>query len=159
MGANSSSAGAKPVAPSIFSKDLRITGDLTSDGEIHVDGGVVGDIRAKVLLVGESADIKGEIIADTITVHGRITGQIKARSVHLAKSAKMMGDVLHEDLSIEAGAFLEGHCRRLDSAGKEQVAGKDLDAAGAKGTLSLAPVGKAPQALFKRDDDKKITVA
>ena len=159
MGSNSSSAAAKPMAPSIFSKDLRITGDLNSDGEIHVDGAVVGDIRTKVLLVGESADIKGEIIADTVTVHGRITGLIKSRSVHLAKTAKMLGDILHEDLSIEAGAFLEGHCRRLDAVAKDQITGKDQEAANAKGAVSLAPVGKPPQPLFKRDDEKKITVA
>ena len=155
MGSNSS-ATVKPVAPSLFSKDLRITGDLNSDGEIHVDGGLVGGIRAKILLVGESADIKGEIIADTVTVHGRITGLIKARSVHLSKSAKMIGDVLHEDLSIEAGAFLEGHCRRLDQVARDQVAGKDVDMG--KSAVSLAPIGKAPQPLFKRDDEKK-TVA
>jgi len=155
MGANSS-ATVKPAAPSLFSKDLRITGDLNSDGEIHVDGGVVGDIRTKTLLVGESADIKGEVVADTVTVHGRITGLIKARSVHLAKTAKMIGDVLHEDLSIEAGAFLEGHCRLLDQAARDQVAGKDLDS---KASVSLGPVGgKAPQPLFKREDEKK-TVA
>ncbi|MCG8510983.1 MAG: polymer-forming cytoskeletal protein, partial [Rhodospirillales bacterium] len=74
---------------------------------------VEGDIRSKVLLVGEPASIKGEIIAETIEVFGTINGQIKAESVTLAKTAHVVGDILHENLAIEKGAFLEGHCKRM----------------------------------------------
>ncbi len=103
----------KPAAPSLISGDLKIVGDLNSDGEIQVDGTIEGDIRTKSLLVGETADIKGEIVADTVRVHGRINGQIKARAVLLSKTAHVVGDIMHEDLAIETGAFLEGHCKRM----------------------------------------------
>jgi cytoskeletal protein CcmA (bactofilin family) len=103
----------KSTPPSIISADLRIVGDLSSDGEIQVDGAVDGDIRTKSLLVGQTAQIKGEIVADSVHVHGTVNGQIKSRSVNLAKTAHVVGDVLHEDLAIETGAFLEGHCKRL----------------------------------------------
>ncbi len=124
----------KPAAPSIVSVDMRMIGDLNSQGEVQVDGAIEGDIRAKSLLVGETADIRGEILADTVVVHGRITGQIKARSVHLAKKAHVVGDILHEDLSIETGAYLEGHCKRLP-AKKEAEAGA---------LVKEATPGKAP---------------
>lgn len=104
---------AKPAVPSIISADLEMTGDLNSEGEIHVDGAIIGDIRTKVLLIGKTANIKGEIFADTVQVHGNVNGQIKARSVVLAKTAHVIGDILHEDLSIETGAFLEGLCKRI----------------------------------------------
>jgi len=103
----------KSSPPSIISSDLRIVGDLSSDGEIQIDGAIDGDIRTQVLLVGETADIKGEIVADSVVVHGTISGQIKSRSVILAKTAHVVGDILHEDLKIETGAFLEGHCKRM----------------------------------------------
>jgi len=103
----------KSMPPSIIGADLRIVGDLSSDGEIQVDGAVDGDIRTNSLLVGETAKIKGEIVADSVHVHGTVNGQIKARAVNLAKTARVVGDVLHEDLAIETGAFLEGHCKRL----------------------------------------------
>ena len=45
--------------PSIISSDLQIVGDLESAGEVQIDGEVSGDIRARVLLVGESATITG----------------------------------------------------------------------------------------------------
>jgi len=113
---------AKPSPPSLISKDLRIVGDLRSDGEIQIDGSVDGDIRSNTLLIGESAHIKGEITADTVIIHGTINGQIKARTVKLAKTAHMVGDILHEDLAIETGAFLEGHCKRIQEKPAEKPA-------------------------------------
>ena len=104
----------EPVAPpSIISRDLKIVGDLLSEGEIQIDGQVNGDIRTKVLVVGETAHVKGEIVAETVKVLGHIDGQIKAKAVKLAVTAHVVGDILHEDLSIETGAFLEGHCKRM----------------------------------------------
>lgn len=106
--------GRKSRPPSVISEDLKIIGDLTSDGEIHIDGTIDGDIRTNILLVGETAKIKGEIIADTIRVHGTINGQIRAKNVNLANTARVTGDILHENLSIDTGAFLEGLCKRIE---------------------------------------------
>lgn len=103
----------KSSPPSILSADLKIVGDLHSEGEIQIDGTIEGDIRTNTLLVGETANIKGEIVADVVNVHGSISGQIKSREVNLAKTAHVVGDILHENLAIETGAFLEGHCKRM----------------------------------------------
>lgn len=104
---------APPAPPSIISRDLNIVGDLLSEGEIQIDGTVNGDIRTRVLIVGESAKVFGEIIAETVRILGSVDGQIKAKVVKLAQTAHVVGDILHEDLSIETGAFLEGHCKRM----------------------------------------------
>lgn len=109
-------AATERTVPSIVSSDLKIIGDLNSTGEVQIDGQVSGDIRAKVLLVGESAQIDGEILADTVRVHGRVNGQIKAKFVNLAKTAHVVGDILHENLSIQEGAFLEGHIMHMSEA-------------------------------------------
>ena len=104
---------ATPAPPSIISADLKIVGDLHSEGEIQIDGAVEGDIRTDALLIGEQASIRGEIIAESIIIHGTINGEIKAKSVRLAKTAHVVGDIVHQDLSIEKGAFMEGHCKRF----------------------------------------------
>jgi len=101
------------AVPSIISADLKIIGDLSSNGEIQVDGEISGDIRSKILLVGEGASITGEIRAETVRVHGHVNGQIKATYVNLAKTAHVVGDILHENLSIQEGAFLEGHITHM----------------------------------------------
>jgi len=104
----------KPAPPSLISRDLKVIGNLKSEGEVQIDGSVEGDVGSKTLLIGESAHIKGEVVADSVVVQGTVKGQIKARSVKLAKSAHVVGDIMHQDLSIETGAFLEGHCRRIE---------------------------------------------
>ena len=77
----------EPGPPSILSKNLKVTGNLDSIDEIQIDGQLIGDVTANVLIVGESADINGEVTADTLRVHGKVTGQIRAKSVSLAKTA------------------------------------------------------------------------
>lgn len=161
----------KSSPPSIISADLKIVGDLNSDGEIQIDGSIDGDIRTKSLLVGETASITGEIVADSVHVHGTINGQIKSRSVTLAKTAHVVGDVLHEDLAIETGAFLEGHCKRLPdkkAAADEKlnVLNKD-DAARRLGVKSDKPAQAAAQSkgsatgtvTAKEEDDANAVAA
>jgi cytoskeletal protein CcmA (bactofilin family) len=152
----------KSTPPSIISADLRIVGDLSSDGEIQVDGAVDGDIRTKSLLVGETAQIKGEIVADTVHVHGTVNGQIKSRSVNLAKTARVIGDVLHEDLAIETGAFLEGHCKRLPekqeaAEGRVNVVGEGGNriADRLRGAVAGPSKGSVATPVGIREGDKK----
>ncbi len=106
--------------PSIISANLHIVGNLKTEGEIQIDGLVDGDISGQKLTVGADATVNGEIVADEVLVRGAVNGRIRARSVQLAKSAKVMGDILHEILAVEAGAHLEGNCRRGD---KSELAG------------------------------------
>jgi cytoskeletal protein CcmA (bactofilin family) len=106
----------KNAAPSLVSADLEVVGNLTTDGELHIDGTVEGEINCNRLTVGKTALLAGKITADEIEVHGRVEGSIHAGSVHLTKTAEIVGDIWHDSLSIDAGAFLDGHCRRNDSA-------------------------------------------
>lgn len=101
------------AVPSIVSANLAIEGNMTSTGEIQIDGSVNGDIRCKALIVGVKGSVNGEVVAQTVRLHGAIKGMVRAKSVFLASTARMAGDVEHESLAIEPGAYLEGHCRRL----------------------------------------------
>ena len=104
----------KTNPPSVVSCDLSMTGDIVSTGEIHVDGRVRGDIRCRTLVVGVNAEIVGSVQADFVKIYGCLEGQVYARSVFLSGSARVTGDITHESLEMEAGAFLDGHCRHTD---------------------------------------------
>ena len=110
--------------PSIISSDLKVVGDLESDGDLQIDGQVEGDVRSKNVIIGESAEIKGQISADTVRVCGRVDGEVRADKVVLMKSAQVTGDIVHKSLSIEAGSSFEGNCRRME-AGTGKAAGSD----------------------------------
>ena len=101
----------KSSVPSIISADLRITGNLESDGDIQIDGTVDGDIRSGRITVSETAVVKGALEAETVRIAGKVTGQIKARQVTLLKSAKVVADVMQESIAVEPGASFEGNCR------------------------------------------------
>ncbi|MSO55042.1 MAG: polymer-forming cytoskeletal protein [Rhodospirillales bacterium] len=130
----------KNSVPSILSADLKIVGDVISEGEIHVEGSVDGDVRTTRLMVGENAVIRGEIEAEDVLVHGTVTGHIKAKSVELTRTARVSGDIIHAELAIERGAFLEGHCKRL----VEETESKDVEPTRLNlvkdGTLGTVPV-------------------
>lgn len=110
-----------PATPSLMAADLNFIGDLISTGEVQIDGNVTGDIRADTLIIGATGNINGEITANKVRIHGKTNGQINAKSVSLAKTAYVLGDILHEDLSIEQGAYLEGHCRRVDANAEKNI--------------------------------------
>lgn len=136
----------KQAPPSIVSTDLRIIGDLSSEGEVQIDGTVNGDIKTSSLLIGKTAVIKGEIVADAVRILGQVNGQIKARKVVLSKTAHVVGDILHEDLSIETGAFLEGHCKRMAET-KEDAAESRVNVVVKDGPKGSSPAATKPGAV------------
>lgn len=100
--------------PSLISADMVIHGNISTTGEVQLDGALEGDLKAGSLIVGEKATVKGEIVCDNIMVRGSVTGGIRAKQVALAATAHIEGDILHSALSIESGAHFEGNCRHSD---------------------------------------------
>lgn len=108
--------------PSIISADVVLRGNITSAGEIQLDGTLDGDVKASMLIVGERAAVKGEIVCEAVTVRGRVEGSIRAKTVSLAATAHVLGDILHSSLSVEAGAHFEGNARHSDDPLAEAAA-------------------------------------
>src|SRR5690606_5158548 len=89
-------------------------GNLISDGYIDINGQVEGNVKCLALTVREHGLIKGDVIAEMVTVQGEICGLIKARHVHLANNSRVRGVIMHESLTIEDGAFIDGQCKRTE---------------------------------------------
>jgi cytoskeletal protein CcmA (bactofilin family) len=113
-------ASAQPIADfaapqartaSVISKALKITGQLESTEDIQVDGEVDGDVRGHAVKIGSNAKVKGSVYGEEVELSGTIEGKIEAKKVVLTSTAHMSGDVIHQDIKIEFGAFIDGHCR------------------------------------------------
>lgn len=103
-------------APSILGADLTITGDLTTEGEIHIDGTVNGNISADKLTVGEHAHVVGDIRTREIIIQGEVRGLINSDIVQLSQTAKVRGNIVwHNTLGIETGAHFDGQCKHADT--------------------------------------------
>ncbi|MEZ5674409.1 protein CcmA, bactofilin family [Thalassovita litoralis] len=125
----------KPKPPaSILSSDLTIIGNLKTTGDIQVEGAVEGDIRAHLLTVGETATIKGEVVADDVVVNGRVVGRVRGLKVRLTSTARVEGDIIHKTIAIESGAHFEGSVQRQDDP---------LSTKGAAPKAPAAPAGDA----------------
>ena len=104
---------AKPPA-SVLSSDLHVTGNMKTTGDVQVEGTVEGDIRAHLLTIGETATIKGEVVADDVAITGRIVGRVRGLKVRLTSTARVEGDIIHKTIAIESGAHFEGSVQRQD---------------------------------------------
>lgn len=134
----------KPVSqrasPSIIGSNCSLAGDIASDGEVHVDGHVVGDVRCVTLVIGEGGGVTGEINAETVRVLGAVTGQITASAVELAKTARILGDITHDSLAVEAGAYVEGRFNRLQP---DRPAGTDSSLVKVSGKTEMATAAES----------------
>ncbi len=101
-------------SPSVLSADLTVVGNVRTTGDIQIEGTVEGDIRAHLLTVGETATIRGEIVADDIVVNGRVVGRVRGLKVRLTSTARVEGDIIHKTIAIESGAHFEGSVQRQE---------------------------------------------
>jgi cytoskeletal protein CcmA (bactofilin family) len=104
---------ARSPLPSIIGADLRIVGDLSCNGDVHVSGWVQGDIMGRKVTIEQHATILGNLQADAIRIRGLVNGDVRADVVVLESSSRMTGNIIHRTLAIEEGAYLEGSCRPL----------------------------------------------
>jgi cytoskeletal protein CcmA (bactofilin family) len=124
---------------------LRITGDLEGDGELEIEGHVVGNVRCKQLVVGSKAVVDGNITADQVVIRGKVNGVIRANYVMLQHGARVDSEIFHKELAIEAGAQFEGSSRhREDPTNELKAVAAEMKAAV---QLNGASKGQEAQAL------------
>jgi cytoskeletal protein CcmA (bactofilin family) len=109
---------------STIGEGLMITGDVTSKGEVHLDGQVQGDIRCISLVLGENALLEGNVIAEEVVIGGRLIGSVRARLVRLQAKSHLEGDLFHQSLAIDQGAYFEGKsCRSEELLSRQGALG------------------------------------
>ena len=123
--------------PTIIGADFRVKGDISCEGDIQLEGTVEGNIKSVRLTVGETGIVNGDVNAEGVRVQGKVVGTITAQTVELAGTAHVTGDILHERLSVENGAFLNGHCRRMSD---EEIQSETPAAAEGDGAKKEAPL-------------------
>ena len=103
------------LSPSFLAADLTIIGDLSSTGDIQLEGTVKGNVRAHLLTVGQQATIEGEIIGDDVIITGQVIGIVRGLKVRLTSTARVEGDIIRKVIAIESGANFEGSVRQVEN--------------------------------------------
>ena len=114
-------------APSILSRAVVVKGNIQKNGDVHMEGTLRGNMRARTITLGATASVRGNISGDHIRCSGKVEGNITARVVELFSTARVKGNIVHETLAIEGGAQLDGMCRRSGDLAKlmEKVSHED----------------------------------
>jgi cytoskeletal protein CcmA (bactofilin family) len=101
---------AQPVGfETVIGTNCSIDGDLSSDGNVRIDGTFSGtlDIKGNVL-VGETAKINADIDARNISIAGAVRGNVTGNKVQLLRTGRIWGDINAIALTTEEGAFIDG---------------------------------------------------
>ncbi len=85
-------------------------GKLHFQGSVRIDGVFHGEVTSDgTLVVGQEADVQGQINVGQLVLSGRMTGDIHAREkVVLHKTANLQGKLFTPVLVVDEGAVVEG---------------------------------------------------
>ena len=100
----------------VIGEGTSIQGDIQSNGDIRIDGSLVGNLSTQgKLVIGNSGKITGDIQCKNAEISGGIEGKITvAELLSLKASAKLHGDIITKKLAIEPNAVFTGTCK-MDS--------------------------------------------
>lgn len=117
-------------ALNVIGEGTKIVGDITSDGDLRIDGVVEGNITTKAkCVVGINSRVTGNIEARNCDISGSLNGNIKISELLLVKSSgKINGDIATAKMVVENGGEFNGGCTMGSSVsisrGKEQSSAK-----------------------------------
>ena len=132
---------------STISEDLKIVGNVSSKGEIQLEGHVQGDVSCVALVLAESAKLEGNVIAEDVLIRGRLIGSVQALRVTLQSESHVEGDLTYQSLAIEQGAFFDGKSRPSENPlSKGQTTAEDLTA------IEPLPVAQSPEMYKKKPE-------
>jgi cytoskeletal protein CcmA (bactofilin family) len=96
----------------IISEGTKIKGDVIANGDIRIDGELLGNISAKGrLVIGPKGKIEGQIICNNIEISGYVKGKVTASElINMKSTSQIIGDIVAGKLSVEPGSVFSGTC-------------------------------------------------
>ncbi|HVX52263.1 MAG TPA: polymer-forming cytoskeletal protein [Chitinophagaceae bacterium] len=116
-----------PGKTSIIGAGMLINGQVTSEGDIRIDGHLTGTVKSSSkLVVGEDGLVEGDVIAYQVDVTGKITGNIIVKDLlTLRGHAIIEGDINAGKISMEPTVSFNGTCTMQAGNVVEMTSTKD----------------------------------
>jgi cytoskeletal protein CcmA (bactofilin family) len=114
-----------------WGKNSGFKGRIISEGIFRLDGKLEGEIFHKgILIISETAVIKGKLEVDALTLNGLIEGEVAAKErVEIHAKGKLYGNIFTPALVIQDGGIFEGNCKmgtKSDNSNDLETAGKSI---------------------------------
>jgi len=107
---------------SIIAKDMSIVGDLETEGVVRIEGRIRGTVRAaSQVLVGQGAQLEGDLHTREAVVGGEVIGAIHASErVELQATAAVTGNIHTPRIAVMEGGKVSGEVRIEEPAAAPQ---------------------------------------
>jgi cytoskeletal protein CcmA (bactofilin family) len=100
--------------PSIISSTVKMSGALISTGSFQIDGIIDGDIQCSSLVISETGQVYGQVLAERVVVRGRFKGSIHANQIVLCPGSQVEGTLSQKSLEVQFGAHFDGDCHHSE---------------------------------------------
>ena len=105
----------KDTIPSIISEGSEFIGNVKTSGEIQIDGVLIGNVKAKQIVVGINGNVRGNLTASFSRILGKVEGEIRAEVLEIVKTATVKGNLFKKTISIESGSKITGNINELEN--------------------------------------------
>ena len=101
-----------------ISKGTVLVGNITTKGDIRVEGKIIGTITcSSKLVIGNDGYVEGNVDAKNANIAGEVKGTVIIRELlQLHESGKIVGDIYTQKLAVKIGANFSGTCRMGEDA-------------------------------------------
>ena len=101
-----------PGGASLIAAGTTLKGDITSNGDIRIDGTLLGNMQcAAKVIIGANGVVEGDISGQQADIMGKVTGTIKVKELLQLKGGSIVNGNLHASkLQIEPSANFNGQC-------------------------------------------------
>ena len=90
-----------------------IRGDIENNGDIRIDGKLIGNLSSKAkVLIGQDGIVEGDIVGQQADIMGKVTGKIKIYELlQLRGKSNVSGEITTGKLEVEPSASFNGSCQ------------------------------------------------
>ena len=122
--------------------ETTITGTIETNSVFNMEGVLNGDIKGnKLVHVGKTGQVKGNITAETVVVDGEVSGEIVADKVEIGNTGKVYATITSAVFVIQEGGLFEGRKKiKIALIKEEENKGKKVRISFPNGTLYIANI-------------------
>lgn len=100
------------TSTSLIGAGTSMKGDITSNGDLRIDGTLTGNIHCSAkVVIGANGVVQGDINGQQADIMGKVTGTIKVKDLLQLKGGSVLnGNIQAAKLQIEPAANFNGQC-------------------------------------------------
>jgi cytoskeletal protein CcmA (bactofilin family) len=96
----------------LISAGTSLKGDISSNGDLRIDGTVLGNVKTSAkIIIGSTGVVEGDIAGNQADVTGKVNGNIRATELlQLRGECVVSGNIYAGKLQVEPSATFNGQC-------------------------------------------------